>query len=90
MRIGSAHAEDERMSNQDKPIFALDKPEYIAALLTWGRRTLLHELHRCGVKMGKVRRTDAELAELIWYATAPTRERNRAKWEHDHADDHAE
>jgi hypothetical protein len=64
-----------------RPAFTLSKADYIAELSTWGRPTLLASLHRLGLKQGTQHRTDAELAELLWHATAPVRERNRATWE---------
>lgn len=49
-----------------------DHDEYIAFNLSQGRKAILRDLHRMGVKQGTAKATDEELAEMLWKATRPT------------------
>ncbi len=40
--------------------------EYVAMVLGWGRKEMLRLLNVGGLKQGNQKRTDAELAEILW------------------------
>jgi len=57
------------------PLNLNDKDAYVATLCTWGRKWMLSALRQRGLKQGKQKLTNRQLAEMLYTLAKQTRDK---------------
>jgi len=57
------------------PLDLNDKDVYVATLCTWGRKWMLSALHQQGLKQGKQKLTNPQLAEMLYNLAKQARDK---------------